>query len=149
MSPVMPRQGLLLFAHGARDPRWADPFRAVARRIEAQQPAIAVDLAFLEFMEPDLPTAAARLASAGCTVVDIVPLFLGAGGHVRKDLPVLVARLGHEHAGVRWRLQAAVGESPRVIEAMAQAALDAAGGVAPGAAGPMGQSAASPGRAMP
>jgi sirohydrochlorin cobaltochelatase len=26
----MPKQGLVLFAHGARDPRWAEAFEAVA-----------------------------------------------------------------------------------------------------------------------
>jgi sirohydrochlorin ferrochelatase len=28
-------QGLILFAHGARDPRWAAPFEAVAARVRA------------------------------------------------------------------------------------------------------------------
>jgi sirohydrochlorin cobaltochelatase len=31
--------GLILFAHGARDPRWAAPFEAVAARIRAQRPS--------------------------------------------------------------------------------------------------------------
>jgi sirohydrochlorin cobaltochelatase len=149
MSAQAPHGGVLLFAHGARDPRWADPFRAVARRIERDQPAVAVELAFLEFMEPGLPAAAARLVAAGCTVVDIVPLFLGAGGHVRKDLPALVARLELDHPGVRWRLQPAVGESPRVIEAMALAALDLAARPTTPAEGPMGQSPAASGPTPP
>ena len=118
--------GLLLFAHGARDPRWAQPFEAVAARLREERPDLPVRLAFLEFMTPDLPAAARELAAAGCRGVDIVPLFLGAGGHVRKDLPALVERLHHDHPDVRWRLQPAVGEMPLVIEAMARTALDAA-----------------------
>jgi sirohydrochlorin cobaltochelatase len=34
-------QGLILFAHGARDPRWAEPFEAVAARCRAQRPGVA------------------------------------------------------------------------------------------------------------
>jgi sirohydrochlorin cobaltochelatase len=118
----MTPRGLLLFAHGARDPRWAEPFEAVAARIRALQPAWAVQLAFLEFMTPTLLDAGGALAAAGCERVDIVPLFLGAGGHVRKDLPVLVDALRAAHPLVDWQLQRAVGEQPGVIEAMAQAA---------------------------
>jgi len=46
--------GLILFAHGARDPRWALPFEAVAARVRAQRPGVPVRLAFLEFMAPTL-----------------------------------------------------------------------------------------------
>ncbi len=121
-SPPMKR-GLLLFAHGARDPRWALPFDDVARRIRAREPALAVELAFLEFMEPDLPSAGDQLAAQGCECVDVVPLFLGAGGHVRKDLPALLQTLGARHATVQWRLQPAIGEADSVVAAMADAAL--------------------------
>ena len=117
------RRGLLLFAHGARDPRWAEPFADVASRIRTREPGIALRLAFLEFMTPTLREAGTQLADAGCTQVDIVPLFLGAGGHVRKDLPALLAELAAAHPGVQWRLQTAIGERASVVEAMAVAAL--------------------------
>ena len=96
--------GLLLFAHGARDPAWAGPFLAVMQRCRAARPDMPVELAFLEFMAPGMVQAGARLAAAGCTVVDVLPLFLGAGGHVRKDVPVLMAQLQAEHPSVQWRL---------------------------------------------
>ena len=120
--PDAPAQGLLLFAHGARDPRWAEPFEAVAARVRAQRPGLAVRLAFLEFMQPELPQAAAELVGGGCRRIDVLPLFLGAGGHVRKDLPALMERLQAEHAGVHFTLHAAIGEMPDVIDAMAAAA---------------------------
>jgi sirohydrochlorin cobaltochelatase len=116
-------RGLLLFAHGARDPRWAQPFEAVAARVRTSRPDVAVRLAFLELMAPDIEAAAAELVAADCTRIDVVPLFLGAGGHVRNDLPALLEKLRARHHGVAFRLHAAVGETPIVIEAMAAAAL--------------------------
>ena len=116
-------RGLLLFAHGARDPRWAIPFEEVARRVRTAEPEAAVQLAFLEFMAPTLREAGEALVASGCTRVDVVPLFLGAGGHVRKDLPALLAELSAAHPAVQWRLQRAIGEADSVIEAMARAAL--------------------------
>ncbi len=125
------KPGLLLFAHGARDPNWARPFEDVARRLRAGRPALPVALAYLEFMAPDLIQAGALLAGQGCQRVDVVPLFLGAGGHVRRDLPALLARLSAEHAGVHWRLQPAIGEIDSVVQAMADAALAAVDAGAP------------------
>ena len=128
MTDTLPTTGLLLFAHGARDPQWARPFEAVAAACRTQLGEERVALAFLEFMAPDMVAAGATLAAAGCTVVDVVPLFLGAGGHVRKDIPVLLARLNAEHPQVRWALRPAIGEAPAVVAAMAEVALAAGSG---------------------
>ena len=115
--------GVLLFAHGARDPRWALPFEAVALRVREQAAHAQVRLSFLEFMTPSLIDAGSELAHLGCTEVRVVPLFLGSGGHVRKDLPLLMAQLMQAHPQVQWTLTEAVGETPGVIHAMAEAAL--------------------------
>ncbi len=72
--------------------------------------------------EPDLPTTAAELAALGVTEVTIVPMFLGAGRHVREDLPALVADLGRAHPGTRWLLQPPVGENPRLLDLLAELA---------------------------
>jgi sirohydrochlorin cobaltochelatase len=117
------KQGLLLFAHGARDPRWSAPFEQVAARIRDAAPALMVELAYLEFMAPTLFEAGQRLIAGQCATVDVVPLFLGSGGHVRKDLPALIDALSAVQPQVRWRLREAIGEVDMVIDAMAQAAL--------------------------
>ena len=119
----MTQRGLLLFAHGARDARWSRPFEEVVARAHAAAPAVAVELAYLDFMRPGLLEAGERLAAGGCTHVDVVPLFLGAGGHVRKDVPELFAQLQRAHAAVTWRLQPPIGEAGPVLQAMADVAL--------------------------
>ncbi len=135
------KTGLILFAHGARDPRWALPFEAVARHVGSVRADAAVRLAFLEFMQPDLPAAGSDLAGAGCETVEIVPLFLGAGGHVRRDLPLLLEALRSAHPQTRWTLHPAVGEAEAVVSAMAAVAAatlppDAADDRAADATGP-------------
>ncbi|MDP9045183.1 MAG: CbiX/SirB N-terminal domain-containing protein [Pseudomonadota bacterium] len=119
---VATTRGLLLFAHGARDPRWAEPFEAVAARVRELAPWVVVELGYLELMAPTVADAGARLATQGCTRVDVLPLFLGAGGHVRKDVPTMVLALSEAHPGTEWHLQRPVGEAARVIEAMAETA---------------------------
>lgn len=119
------KHGLLLFAHGARDAAWARPFDAVVEQLRAARPDIEVRLAFLEFMSPTLADAGQALVAAGCDTIDVVPMFLGAGGHVRKDVPQLLdaLRAAHPHLGVT--LRPAIGEHPAVVAAMAAASLAA------------------------
>ncbi|MET0208531.1 MAG: CbiX/SirB N-terminal domain-containing protein [Burkholderiaceae bacterium] len=115
--------GLLLFAHGARDPAWARPFEAIAAELRAQRPGLVIELAYLELMQPDIATAARTLIGRGCTRMQIVPMFLGSSGHVRRDVPPLVDALRREHPGVDFQLHDAIGEQPAVIRAMAGATL--------------------------
>ena len=119
----MQNNGLILFAHGARDPRWAAPFEAVAAALQAARPGLPVRLAFLEFMTPTLPEAGAALVAQGCLQVQVLPMFLGAGGHVRKDLPLLMDQLRSAHPALQLTLLPAIGEIDSVTAAMAHAAL--------------------------
>lgn len=119
-------QAIVLFAHGARDPRWAAPFEAVAARVRAAAPGLPVALAYLELMAPNLGDAVAALIAAGATRVAVVPLFLGTGGHLRDDLPPLVEEIRARNPGVAIALHPAIGEHAEVVDAMARAALRAA-----------------------
>jgi sirohydrochlorin cobaltochelatase len=117
------KHGLILFAHGARDPRWAEPFEAIAAAVRARSGQIDVRLAFLELMAPDLPTVAEAMVTDGVTRIDILPLFLGTGGHLRRDLPPLVNDIAARHPTVAVSLHPAAGEAPTLIAAMADHAL--------------------------
>ena len=120
----MTKTGILLFAHGARDAQWARPFEQLADKLGALRPEAPVRLAFLEFMSPDMTQAADSLVGQGCTEVQILPLFLGAGGHVRKDVPVLLEQIRAAHPAVAWTLLPTIGESDAFVHAMAQVAAD-------------------------
>ncbi len=102
--------GLLLFAHGARDPAWARPFERA--------------LAYLEFMSPGIEEAAQALVTAGCSRVHVLPLFLGTGGHVRRDVPPLLDGLRQRHGdAVEWLLHPPLGEHEAVLQAICDACL--------------------------
>ena len=113
--------GVLLIAHGSRDPGWAAPFETLRKILAAQ--SVVVELAFLERMQPDLAAAAASLVDRGCTRAVVVPVFLGQGGHVREDLPRLVAEAMRLHPAIALSLAAPIGEDPQVINAIALACI--------------------------
>lgn len=116
------KKAIILFAHGARDPAWAEPLRRMREAIVARDPSARVELAFLDLMRPTLDEAVATLADAGQIV--IVPAFIAAGSHLKKDLPLLAANAMDRHPGLEITLAPPVGESPGVIDAIAGFALE-------------------------
>jgi sirohydrochlorin cobaltochelatase len=119
-----PGTGIILFGHGSRDPLWRRPIEAVAARLLAAHPELAVACAYLELQQPDLASAAAALVDEGATGITIVPMFLGTGRHAREDVPVLLDQLRLAHPGVRFKLQPPVGEDPRVLDLLATIAVE-------------------------
>lgn len=111
--------GLILFAHGSREPGWAEPFEQLAARVCIAAPEAQVRLAFLELMQPDLAGAVAQLVSAGVDTIRIVPIFLGQGGHLRRDLPLLIDDLRAQFPGAKFGYAPAAGDDPRVLDAIA------------------------------
>jgi sirohydrochlorin cobaltochelatase len=116
-------RGLILFGHGARDPRWAEPFERLAKRVAEQssgnqgQPG-PVTLAYLELMTPSLATAIDEQVLAGCKVITVVPVFFGQGAHLRRDFPALLDACRLSHPDVDIRTTDAVGEVDSVIAAI-------------------------------
>jgi sirohydrochlorin cobaltochelatase len=126
MPSQVTQPAIILFAHGARDPRWAEPFVRVASKTRAAAPSLLVEVAYLEHLEPSLGQAARRLAKLGATEIRVVPLFLGRGGHLRVEVPRLVAEAEAALPGVAVEVALPAGEDEAVIAALAAYCVRAA-----------------------
>lgn len=115
----MASRALVLFAHGARSAAWAAPFERLRALAAARVADCEVSLAFLELMAPSLPDEVAALAARGIQRISIVPVFLGLGGHLQRDLPALVERLRQQHPQLTIEVAGPVGEDAGVLAAMA------------------------------
>jgi sirohydrochlorin cobaltochelatase len=110
------KEGIVLFAHGSREPDWAKPFEQIARQLSASH---VVKLAYLERMKPTLDDAIGDLVANGITRMRIVPVFLGVGGHVKEDLPKLADAARARHAGLEIVLEKTIGEREEITQAIA------------------------------
>lgn len=113
------KSALVLFAHGAREPEWAQPLEAIRRAVAARRSDLVVEVAFLELMAPDLAHCLARLAAAGCGRIAVAPLFLAPGGHLKRDLPRLLEAARARHPGLEIATLPALGEAAEVLDAIA------------------------------
>jgi sirohydrochlorin cobaltochelatase len=110
------KEGIILIAHGSRDPEWSRPFERIAASLGQKLPAVSIGLAYLEH-GPSLDETVTALFAKGVASIRVVPVFLGQGGHVKEDLPRLVRET--TRPGLSLTLEKSIGEQPQVIEAIA------------------------------
>ena len=115
--------GVILFAHGSRDPLWRGPIESVATQVRTLSPATPVACAYLELCEPDLPTSVDTLLAQGVTQINLLPVFFGMGKHAREDLPAMLADLRRRHPRVGFKALPTAGESPAITRLLAELAL--------------------------
>ena len=116
---------LLLIAHGSRQPeanadlsRLADELRQIGR-------FAIVEPAYLELAEPDIDSGAANCVKPNVKRVILLPYFLSAGVHVRRDLTVARDRLAARFPAVTFLLAEPLGPHPLLAEIVLQRASEA------------------------
>lgn len=112
-----PGPTLLAMAHGTRDAEGVAVTEALVARVRACCPGLRVELCFLGLVTPSLPEALARLSGE----VVLVPLLLGAGYHLRVDIPAALAGAPH----LRARVASALGPDPRLADVLADRLAEA------------------------
>ena len=121
-APTAPATATILFAHGSRDPAWRVPLDAVCEQVRLQGKG-PCEMAFLEFMQPELPEALERLAGQGICRIRVMPLFWAAGKHVNHDLTAMVAAFRQRQPGVVVDVAPPLGEDEAVRASIAAWAL--------------------------
>ena len=112
-------RGIVLFAHGAREAQWAEPFARIRERVRAARPEYPIELAFLEIMTPTLEEAIASVIAEGAVTVTVFPLFMAQGGHLKTDLPRILEQIRASHPRIPITLEPPIGEVPEILEAIA------------------------------
>ncbi|MFE3429673.1 sirohydrochlorin chelatase [Streptomyces sp. NPDC059171] len=102
---------LVAVAHGSRDPQALRTVEALLDRVRELRPALDVRLGHIELNTPLLPDTLDGLRGAEAV---LVPLLLGRGHHVKRDLPAATAAA----PGVRTRIAAPLGPHPLLVEAL-------------------------------
>ncbi len=120
-------RGIVLFAHGARDPEWAQPFEAIREIVRQSRPEYPIELAFLDFMAPTLEQAIGSLVEQGALAITVFPLFMAQGGHLKQDLPRMLDAIRASHPHIPIGMEAAIGDAPEIRQAIAEWILARAG----------------------
>jgi sirohydrochlorin ferrochelatase len=123
----MQKTAVLLIAHGSREEEAnADLYHALAELRRRGRYAV-VEGAFLELAEPTIEQGGARCVEQGADRVLLLPYFLSAGVHVRRDLTAACRRLSERYPHVSFRLGEPLGRHPLLLEVLVERAREAEG----------------------
>ncbi|GEK00739.1 sirohydrochlorin chelatase [Streptomyces sp. 1-11] len=117
LGPDLAPPALVLVAHGSRDPGAPRTVRALRDRVREQRPGLPVHLGHIELNEPLLPD---TLAALGASPAILVPLLLGRGYHVKRDIPEMAAA-----SPARTRVAAPLGPHPLLVDVLHTRLLEA------------------------
>jgi sirohydrochlorin cobaltochelatase len=118
---VVAGDAVILFAHGARDARWAAPLSELAEAIRACANGASVRTAFLELQAPRLLEALQAAASEGARRIHVVPVFWAAAGHVDNELPPIIDEFHVRHPQVVVHTLPVLSELPGMLDFIAGA----------------------------
>lgn len=106
---------IILLAHGSSDKRWCDTFEQLAAPTVNSVPGS--HIAYMELATPSLENVVEQGVLEGVRSFTVVPLFLAAGRHLRKDVPAMIRSLEQNH-GISIHLAPPIGENPQLGEAI-------------------------------
>jgi sirohydrochlorin ferrochelatase len=115
---------LLLIAHGSRNEDANADLRHAAAGLLTRGFEI-VEPCYLETAAPDVDGGGARCVEQGARRVLLVPYFLSAGIHVRRDLAAARDRLAARFPAVEFRLAEPLGRHPLLLDVVAERAREA------------------------
>src|SRR5947209_7267657 len=111
---------LLLIAHGSRQPEANADLSRLADELRRTERYAGVEPSFLELAEPGIEAGGAKCVELRVGRVVMVPYFLSAGVHVRRDLAAARDRLAARFPHVEFRLAEPLGPHPLLTEIVVQ-----------------------------
>jgi sirohydrochlorin cobaltochelatase len=107
--------GLLLVAHGSRDPEGVAEAKALGVETAHQLTGLDVDLGFLELADPSAGRVVDEMVMRGCQRITVQPLMLLSAGHGKNDVPAIVIEARDRHPHVDFHLGSALGVVPELL----------------------------------
>jgi sirohydrochlorin ferrochelatase len=122
---------LLLIAHGSRSADANADLLHLAEELRDEYPVVVAS--YLELAPPTIDDGARECVARGAGRVVLVPYFLSAGVHVRRDLTEARDRLAAEFPRVEFRLAEPLGRHPLLLEVVRQRVGEASQSPSPSA----------------
>jgi sirohydrochlorin ferrochelatase len=122
-------KAILYIGHGTRSKKGAVEIRAFIDKVKARIDVRIQELSFLELTEPLIEEGFEKCVEQGATEIDVVPLFLLAAGHVKRDIPEALSSLIAKYPTIPVKIKNPFGVQEVILDAVAELIKDSAGEV--------------------
>jgi sirohydrochlorin ferrochelatase len=120
-----PKTAIILIAHGSREEEANADLRHLAEELTRAGEYELVSAAYLELASPTIDEAAATCIGQGAGRLILLPHFLSAGVHIKRDLGSIRTRLAERFPEVDVRLADPIGRHPLLVQVLRDRAKEA------------------------
>src|SRR5262249_35191777 len=125
MPDPNPKTAIVLIAHGSREEAANADLRHLADELRRLGEYDLVSAAYLELASPTIEEAASNCIVQGAKRLILLPHFLSAGVHIKRDLASIRDRLAEHFPEVDIRLAEPIGRHPLLLEILRERAKEA------------------------
>ncbi|MEH7123644.1 sirohydrochlorin chelatase [Bacillus sp. JJ1773] len=120
-------KAILYIAHGTRSKKGADEARKFIAQVMNRVDIPIQEISFLELSEPLLEEGFKRCVEKGATIITVVPLFLLAAGHIKRDIPQTLSSLHARFPQIQIKVEDPFGVQSKILDAAAELIRGTAG----------------------
>lgn len=122
-------KSILYIGHGTRSQKGSEEVRNFIQRVMGKINIPIQEISFLELTQPLIVEGFEKCVSRGATQITVIPLFLLAAGHIKKDIPQTIASLQARYPDVVVEVKEPFGVQEALFDVMAELVSDAAGDI--------------------
>lgn len=111
-------KAILYIGHGTRSKKGAEEAISFLQRVIQQVKVPIQEISFLELTEPSIELGFQRCVERGATEITVVPLFLLAAGHIKKDIPDVLLPLRENNPAVGVNMADPFGVQEEILDAV-------------------------------
>ncbi|MEH7884719.1 sirohydrochlorin chelatase [Bacillus sp. JJ1609] len=124
-------KAILYIGHGTRSKKGAGEAIAFVQRVMGQIDIPIQEVSFLELTDPSIAEGFARCVERGAKEITVVPLFLLAAGHIKHDIPIVLASLQEKYPHIRIDVKDPFGVQGSILDGVAELVFATAGDLHP------------------
>jgi len=120
-------KSILYIGHGTRSKKGSEEVKDFIQRVMGKINVPIQEISFLELTQPSIEEGFEKCVNRGATQITVIPLFLLAAGHIKKDIPQTIASLQARYPYVEVKVKDPFGVQEAILDAMAELVSAAAG----------------------
>lgn len=120
-------KAILYIGHGTRSKKGAEEAKSFLQKVMNRVNVPIQEISFLELTEPSIDEGFRRCIERGATEITVVPIFLLAAGHIKKDIPEALSSLRGRFPNVQINVRNPLGVQERILDAISELVHEVAG----------------------
>jgi sirohydrochlorin ferrochelatase len=113
-------KGILYIGHGTRSIQGAEEAVSFIKRVMVRIDVPIQEISFLELTNPGIEEGFTRCVGRGATEITVIPLFLLAAGHIKKDIPQALSSLREKYPTIQVHVIDPFGVQDKILNGIAE-----------------------------